>query len=552
MRNDPLNPVDTHEDYRHCLRAVREKHADKTALVMYDAAGEAHETSYASFADDVDALAAALTSLGLAGKHIAIVAESGVRWLVALFAIAVTGGVVVAVDTEQSDRVLAEMTLHADASAAFCSGAFLPLFTELSDKHEALQTIIALEGRPEGATCLTYDELIADGRLRARMACGTEMPPMTDKPALIVYTSGTTSISKPVLLTHGNVMRNASGASAMIEMGKRIYTSLPLYHTYGLVCGVLAHFTQGKTVCINGNLKHMMRDLRLFEPDSLSAVPLIVEALYARIRAELRRGGRPERAERAILRRTLLQRMRIASRVPCREAVEAVVGRNLHMLVCGGAHLNRRVALIMEALGIRVMQGYGITECSPLVTVNRNRARRLHSAGLPLPDTEIDIRGGDIYVRGPSVAQGYYKDEKQTAKFFKDGWFATGDIGRIDRDGFLYINGRKKNLIVFKNGKKVSPEEIERMVDDIPLIREALAYGVSAGSSTDDVKLGLMVYPDPALTQGLSSFEILRRVQAEIDRVNRGMPSYKQIQIVKLKDAAFEKTSSQKLKRYGF
>lgn len=185
-----------------------------------------------------------------------------------------------------------------------------------------------------------------------------------------------------------------------------------------------------------------------------------------------------------------------------------------------------------------------------MISANRNRAEKLGTVGVMMPDMDIRIVEGEIHIRGVSVSRGYYKDDALTAEHFQDGWFLTGDLGFMDKDGFLTISGRKKTLIVFMNGKKVTPEEIEGYVADIPLIQEAMAYGVSNGTSSDDVKLALMVYPNPQLTEGMESYEILQRLQAQINEINRKLPTYKQIQSIKLRDIPFEKTSLRKIKRY--
>lgn len=352
-----------------------------------------------------------------------------------------------------------------------------------------------------------------------------------------------------MVLTHRQMLTNAWAGGQMVAMGPRVYSSLPMHHTYGLTSAVFTNMTMGRHMCINGNIKTMLPDIVRFEPHTLIAVPLIVETLLMRISAEIKAKGDPQALDRFVKKWTLAQRFGIRLKSPFAVEVKKVLGGNMVTIVSGGAHLNRNAPAYMDALGVQALEGYGITECSPLVSVNRNFCRRYHSAGLPVPGTEVRLVDDEIWVRGPSVSGVYYKDPQMTRESYEDGWFKTGDIGAIDKDGFLYVRGRKKNLIVFKNSKKVTPEEIEGAAAQIPLIKECMAYGATNGSSEDDVKLALMVYPDPEKTKGMAAYEILQKLQLEIDQINRGNPAYKQIQIIKLKDSPFERTATKKIKR---
>lgn len=543
----PLYEVNQFEDFRACLHGVAEMYAERPLFVTYDAQGEAHTRTYRAFADDVRAFSASLTLLGLAGRHVALVGENSYQWLVALFAITTIGSVAVTIDIEQADDVIKAMVWRADAEAVICSEGFTGLFLALQREYPALGHVISM-GDDAHDGVLAFGKLMADGRLRAWMENTASIDP--DQPAMIVYTSGTTSISKPVLLSHRNMLSNGCNAAAMVSMGPKVYVSLPLYHSYGLTAGVMAHLTQGLVICVNGNIKTMLRDIKLFEPTSIAAVPLIIEAVHGRICAELNRRGEIDRARAYMAARKGPAPTPGDASLPYRDAVHEVLGPNIRMMVSGGAHLNLKVAANMETLGIQVIEGYGITECSPMISANRNRAEKLGTVGVMMPDMDIRIVEGEIHIRGVSVSRGYYKDDALTAEHFQDGWFLTGDLGFMDKDGFLTISGRKKTLIVFMNGKKVTPEEIEGYVADIPLIQEAMAYGVSNGTSSDDVKLALMVYPNPQLTEGMESYEILQRLQAQINEINRKLPTYKQIQSIKLRDIPFEKTSLRKIKRY--
>jgi long-chain acyl-CoA synthetase len=295
-----------------------------------------------------------------------------------------------------------------------------------------------------------------------------------------------------------------------------------------------------------------MRDLKLANPDSTLTVPLMLEAIHNQVWLTAERAGK-DRALRLLMNAAKVFR---ALHIPFRPktflSLRESICSSLRLIICGGAHLSREIAEEFELWGIQVLQGYGITECSPLISVNCNYTNKLGTVGLPMPSLEVRIDDGEVCVRGPSVMRGYYKDEDGTSEAMtKDGWFKTGDIGSMDRNGFLSLSGRKKNLIVFKNGKKISPEKLEEMICAIPMVKEVVVTGTANGIFADDVKLTASIYPDSDRTQGMSSYEILEQLQREVDEINHTLPSYQQIQLINIRTKEFDKTGTRKIKRHS-
>lgn len=543
-RHYPLYKVNRYETFLEMLNDIARQYGEREAIVTFTPQGERRAYSFNRLLEDSLAFSAALSSMGLAGKHTAVAGGNSYQYLVSMFGVVLAGGVAVTLDTEQAEDVIVRMSMRAGVEAVICDGVLLPIFAPLKDS--GVSHFVSLD--EPGDEAQTFDELLSAGAMRMKMLAPVKPGDAeADRMSLIVFTSGTTSDQKPVMLSQKNLLTNGCGAAGMVFAGERIFTPLPLYHMYGLTCGVLGHISQGRTVGLSYSLKFMMRDLVLFKPHMVTAVPLVAEALYMRTMMILKKMNAAEEASAYF--EAYFSKKRLPMPETLRVAKKEAMSEELCRMSCGGAHLNGKVLRDMDAMGVQILEGYGITECGPMVSCNRNDAQRLGSVGLPLPDTEIDFDDGEIIVRGLGISAGYYDDEKLTRDNFTGEWFHTGDLGYQDAEGYLFITGRKKNLIVFKNGKKVAPEEIEQYVANIPLIKEAIAYGASAGASDDDVQLALLVYPNPELTAHMESYEIMRALEDEIAKVNQTLPAYKQIQVVKLRDVPFEKTASQKIKR---
>lgn len=548
MKNYPLYDAPCYDEFRSYIDGTGAL-GEKPAITCYTRAGEPVTHSFAAWKQDVDAFAEALHAAGLAGRHVAIVSENCYEYLVAFVAIASVGGVAVLVDIEQTDEMIRSMIVWGDAEAIVLSAALEEICAPLGEENSLVTRRIVLLGDP--AAPESYERFCAMGR--QRLDAGTcsfaGVYPDPEQTALIVYTSGTTGDSKPVMHSQRGFLRNIYASTAMLAFEERVFSSLPLYHTYGLCGSVLGNLSRGMHLCINGNLRTMIRDLRAFDPHCLIAVPLILEVMYQRIWQEVEKAGLAKKVRLLLDVNLRLRRLGLTFQKKKLDELRIKSLGSLHGIICGGAHLQDNVADDMTAMGVVVYEGYGITECAPHVSVNRNRFNYLHTTGPLLPEVEVKFVDDEIYVRGPSVMQGYYKQPEQTAEAFDGDWFKTGDLGFLDKHGCLHITGRKKNLIVFKNGKKASPEEIEAYVREIPLVKDVVAYGAANGDSADDVRLAVMVLPDQARCEGMTSYDILQVLQAEIDRINAKLPAYKQIQSINLREEDFKRTASRKIRR---
>ena len=368
--------------------------------------------------------------------------------------------------------------------------------------------------------------------------------------ASIVFTSGTTSYSKPVMLSQEAILTNASDALANVAIGSVAFTSLPFYHTYGLTCSVLSMLIGKAHLYINGNLKTVMRDIQLAEPHTMLTVPLMLETIYTKMWLSAEELGKAKKLKLLFKIKKFLFSLGIKHPGNTLKALRQKCFGKIELIICGGAHMNSEIMETFGYMGVTVVQGYGITECAPLVSVNRNKANKYGSVGLVSANCEVKIEDGEIFVRGKNVMKGYYKFPELTDEAMHGEWFATGDVGYLDKDGFLYITGRKKNLIVFKNGKKLSPEKLEEKIKEIPLVGDVVVYGAVSGVSTDDVQVAASIYPNKEESAGMTQYDILESLQNAINTINRELPLYQQIQMVSIREHEFSKTALQKIKRH--
>ena len=529
------------------LNGIAELYGDRPALSWFTRRQEEKTLTYIQLTDRISALRKYLVQKGYPhGTHIAVVGENSADWIIAALSIMSCGHIAVCVDIEQSDDSIVEMLHRSDSRVIFLSDTFLSICTPLLTGGEVSELIL-MGSRAEVPGVETIDRLYLIGTETEDPAYD---PIGEDQLAEIVFTSGTTSLSKMVMLDHRAIMQNIYDTGTRVTLYDRVFVSLPFYHAYGFNCAVLNSFLRGTHLYINGDLRTTMRDLKLACPDSTLTVPLMLEAIHTQVWLTAEREGK-DRALRLLMGiAKVFRALHIPFHPKTFTALRENISSSLRLVICGGAHLSREIAEEFELWDIQILQGYGITECSPLISVNCNYANKLGTVGLPMPSLEIRIADGEVCVRGPSVMRGYYKDEEGTAAAMtEDGWFKTGDIGSMDKNGFLSLSGRKKNLIVFKNGKKISPENLETMINAIPMVKEVVVSGAANGIFADDVKLTACIYPDPERTQGMSSYEILEQLQREVDGINRTLPSYQQIQLVNIRTTEFDKTGTRKIKR---
>ncbi len=548
--------------------AVLAKHGDRIALSYFDKQRNLCDMTYTELTDTAKKVAAGLDAVGLAGKKVAVIGETSYMWITSYIGILASDSIVIPMDKELDTSVIEEFLAWVDADAIIYSEKFNAAFEATKGSHKSLKYYIPMapaedtNKKVKGVTTLSYAELLEKGA--AAVEAGYKYPRVTNREKLaeMLFTSGTTGTSKSVMLSQKNIFSVVTAACQTVDFNPddTIVSVLPIHHTYELAC-MLSGFVYGMHVCINDSLTHLLKNFQIFKPTGLVLVPLFVYTMYKRIWAEAKKTGRDKMLKAGLMATKALSTVGIDKRRQILAEVHNTFGGRLEKIICGGAALNPKMIEFFEALGISIYEGFGITECAPLTCVTPYYARKYGSVGPAVPCCQVRIEGevmndrgyleGEIEVKGDNVMLGYFDNEEaNAAAFTDDGWFRTGDMGFMDKDGYVFITGRLKTVIVLENGKNVFPEEIEEYLSDIEIIAESVVVG-RAASTTDNVVLTAICYPDyTKFEEGTSEEDILAAIEAEINAMNKKLPSYKHVMKVELRTTEFEKTTSRKIKRH--
>lgn len=493
---------------------------------------EVLKISFQEFWNDINALGTMLYKLGQNGMKVILIGENSYQWILTYFAVVNSGNIVVPLDPETSEDDLITLIRKTAASCVICSNKYLDKIQKIHTEIET-QLLYVLE-KDIPILIKKGKEFIEEGE-RGFINCKIQ----DDMCSTILYTSGTTSQPKGVMLSHKNIATDTVISIKNVYFAGTSVLVLPLYHSFSFTAGVLCVLLSGRTVSICKNLKELKNDIEKYHPQNLVLVPMIVESLYKQIWIQAKKMKKDKTLRKLVAISNVLLKIGIDLRKMLFSSVRNSFGGKLDFIISGGAPLQNKFVKGFREMGIQILNGYGITECSPVLSVNRNHYFRDYSVGQILDDIDIEILDGEIMVKGDIVTAGYYQDEKQTAEAFQDGWFKTGDLGYIDEDGFLYITGRKKNLIILSNGKNISPEEIEEELYKLDYIKEAVVY-----QNGDRIKAEIYC--------GNENVELYKKqIDQDLKMVNNKLPSYKNITSVMLRDVEFPKTSTKKIRRTG-
>jgi len=500
------------------------------------------------------------------GDRAAILGENCPEWAISYFGVQWAGGVCVPLDSRGLADDWEHFLRHSESKFIFVSNRYLNDILEIKDKIDTLKEIITFPEPREGA--VSFDEVTS---FKDKLELPVDRNP--DDLAIILYTSGTTGTPKGVMLSHKNILADIEAILKIFDFNENdhLFSVLPIHHVFEGTCGFLTPVYEGAKITYARSIKpnEMLEDLKDTRPTVFLVVPLLLEKLYLGLQKNIKKLPPLKKLVFGTL--SVLTDVlnpltgKKVSKILFKSVREKMGLDRAKYIISGGAPLPPWVAKGFEKLGFPVFQGYGLSETSPVVSVNPPKKPKHESVGLPIPGVEVKIMEpdengiGEIAVKGDVVMLGYYKDKKATEKVFRDGWFLTGDLGYIDKDGYIYITGRKKSVIVTKGGKNIYPEEIEEKLLQSPLIKECLVLGKIHPTTKTEI-IHAIIYPDyegidnKAKEENVEVTEdiIQTWIEKEIEKVNKKMADYKRIKTFSLRDEEFPKTTTQKIKRYLF
>ncbi len=559
MKKQILHERHEFENVRSLVEWAAETYGNDTAI-SYRTNPHKPETkvtiSFTELRDNIRALATEMLAMGCAGKHVCIVGKLSYEWALTYYAALSIGAILVPLDKDWNAIDLADTASKADVSFVFCDES-------VSDKIAVVTETVKLEAEPVYLEAKkqerTLGSLVAAGSAKFAESPDDYFNAKIDNSALalLVFTSGTTGKGKGVMLSQTAILSDMSYVIPYIDTGKKTIAVLPPHHTYGSTVMFIGHMQIGCEMYISYGLRYIQKELKEEQPEHLILVPLYLETFYRKINAKVKETGKAEILEKTIKASNAARKVGIDLRKKLFSSVADVFGGNLKMIISGGAALNPEIIHFYDSIGISTLNGYGITECAPIVAVNRSRNVVDGSVGnvLDIDTVKIDEPNedgeGEICVKGPNVMLGYYKDEDATAEAFdEEGYFRTGDYGKVDKNNVLYITGRKKNLIILSNGKNVYPEEIESELGAVPGVMDIIVYEGKSVRGTDHNAIVAEIYPDKEFLEANGIEDAKAYFKPFVDEYNKNAVPYKKINILKVRDEEFPKNTLRKILRF--
>lgn len=513
--------------------------------------------TYKEFQKDTYYLGTALSNLGIDQTHVAVIGDNSYPWLTVYLTILKSNNVLVPVDKELTGEEIINILKSSDSEVLFYAGKYEKYIEEFKKELPNVKYYIGFDRIEKEDNVLSYKELMKQGK-RMYEAGDISYTSIEHKDTnilkLLVYTSGTTGDPKGVMLTEHNLVSCVYYGLQVATVYTKCLSVLPYHHTYESVPGILVALHKHVTICINDSLKNVLKNLQLYKPDYIYLVPAFTEVFYKNIWNTVRKEGKETGLKILIKISNGLRKIGIDLRHKLFKSIHKAFGGNLKEIICGGAPIRPEIGKFFNDIGVMLLNGYGISECSPLVSVNRPKFNDSSTVGVILPCCEVKIENpndegdGEIWVKGDIVMLGYYKDPERTDKVLKDGWFNTEDYGRVNEKGQLIINGRKKNVIVLSNGKNIYPEEIENYILRIPYVLETIVKPIK-NEIGQEVALCAEVFLSKEKIQEMQIKNVEQQLKKDISKETRELPSYKHITKIEIRKTEFNKTTTNKIKR---
>ena len=570
-KNYPIYQTTFIDDMRSLVEESAQNFPDNVAISYKDKPSdkEVKQVLFTQWRDDVRHLGTALIARGLREENIAIVGENSYGWCCAFFGVMAIGSVTVPVDKELPVEDIDGIISTTACKAVIYGKAAEEKIKELLEKGGLKSAELLVSIEPESnikaelageKKLISIAELEAEGEKLYKGGDNSYYDYKIDvnRLASIVFTSGTTGKGKGVMLSQANICLDMTLGMYNFDITRKTLHVLPPHHTFGSTVNYVGHLSQGCEVYISSGLKHVSDEIREQQPTHLILVPAFLEVMNRKIWTTARKTGKEGLLKTMMKVSDALRKIGIDLRKKLFSSVLSAFGGKLELVICGGAKLDEEIIRTFDSLGITILNGYGITECAPLISANRNKYQKPGSVGTPILACRVKIDNpdengeGEICVKGPNVMLGYYNNPDATAEVFdKDGFFHTGDYGRLDEEGWIYITGRKKNLIILSNGKNVYPEEIEADLQKVEGVSEVVVYAGDSRVQKDKITIVAEIFPDADLLADKGIENPQEYFENEVKALNAKMPPYKAVKRVKLRDVEFQKNTSRKITRFS-
>lgn len=518
--------------------------------------------TYSEFKNDIDNLGTALLNLGFGNKRIIVISPNRYEWCVSYLAITTGNMVVVPLDKSLPENELIDSVIRSEADAVIFDKKYMDTFKKIYESNKSnLKNYICMDLEEDTEHVLSYKKLILHGKELIENGDRSHLDAKIDnkKMSIMLFTSGTTSLSKIVMLSHYNICSNvyALGCVAKVTHKDTFLSFLPLHHTYESTTTFLYGLSCGITIAFCDGLRYIVNNLKEYKVTGFVCVPVLLETMYKRILQGIEKQGKTKLFNRMTAFSNFLLKFKIDIRRILFKSVLNQLGGHLRVVVYGAASIDKNTVIGLKNIGINMLNGYGLTETSPVLSAENDKYKKAGSVAFPMPGMEImidspDEKGvGEICARGPCLMLGYYKNEEATKEAIKDGWFHTGDLGYYDKDGYLFISGRKKNVIILKNGKNIFPEELETLIAKLPYVTENMVY---ARDRNEDIIVAVKIVYNESIMKEMfpnaTKDDYHDIIWKDIKEINKTLPKYKYIKHLIVTDIPMIKTTTQKIKRH--
>lgn len=562
---EPVHKMPKYGNLKEMLEKSGERYGDRPAyLFKTEEAGRFREITHKQYREEINNLGTALIDMGLKDKRIAVISENRYEWGLAYFATVAGTGVVVPLDKALPDNEIENLIIRSEADAIFYSNKYDTIMKEIKEKNNTnLKFFISMDLEKQEDGIYSQVELVSKGKELIEKGNRNFLDAKinAEEMAIMLFTSGTTAMSKAVALSHRNICANLFDIASTIKVDEKdVFLSfLPLHHTFECTTGFIYAISKGSAIAFCEGIRHIADNIKEYRITVMVSVPILFENMYKRVMKNIEKKGKLETVKKGIKISQFLLKFGIDIRKKLFKEIHDNLGGRLRLFVSGGAALDPETEKGFNELGVVTYQGYGLTESSPVIAAEDDKYRRLGSIGRAFPSLDVKIvepneEGiGELVAKGPSIMLGYYNNEEATKETIdEEGWLHTGDLARIDKDGYIFISGRKKFVIVLKNGKNIYPEELETLINKIEGVKESFVYGKPDGE--EDYKICAKIVYDKELVEEIyhtsNKEELKELIWQEVKKVNKTMPAYKYVREISVTEEDLIKTTTQKIKRF--